>query len=341
MPIPIGKIPPDILSRAVLSRLGRRRSDVLVHARLGEDCAIVDFGDDVCVVSSDPITGASRRAGWLAVHVACNDVAASGAEPVGILVTLLFPEGTEEEAVRSTMTEVHQAAMDLGIEVLGGHSEITAGIPRLILMLTAIGRAPRHRYVTSAGARDGHDIVLTKGAAIEGTAILAHDFFSLLSARLPLDVLQRARGLYDLLSVVPESRIASARGASAMHDVTEGGVIGAIYELAEASGVGVDVWAERIPVRPETDAICRAVEADPLRLVGSGGLLIVIPDGAGLVQALREAGIAAAVIGKVRGGPDASRLLHRQGTDIELMPPERDELWRILEKYGEPAVPCG
>jgi HAD superfamily hydrolase (TIGR01509 family) len=279
-------------------------------------------------VSSDPITGANRRAGWLAVHVNCNDLAANGAEPIGVMATLLFPEGTGEEAIEAVTADIDQAARELGIEVLGGHSEVTAGIPRLIVMLTALGRARRGRYVTSGGALPGDDLLLTKGAAIEGTAILSHDYEERLKACLPSEVVAAAQRLYQRISVVPEGMLAASRGVHAMHDVTEGGVIGALYEMAEASGVGLEVWAERIPVRPETRAVCDVFGADPLRLVGSGAMVMATPEGPALAAALTMAGIETAVVGKVT---PSGRTLHTAQGEVELEPPARDELWRVIE----------
>ncbi|MCL5074495.1 MAG: AIR synthase family protein [Chloroflexi bacterium] len=324
-----GKLPPDILEKLVFPYLGMRRKDVLVHAALGEDSAVIDFGDSVCVVSTDPITGATKRSGWLAVHISCNDVAANGATPLGVLPTLLLTEESTEDEVRGIMEEVHQAALELGVEVLGGHTEVTPGLPMTIISLAAIGRAPKERFVTSAGAQPGDDLLITKSAAIEGTAILAIDYGDMLLRTLDLATVQRAQALIRQISVVPEGIKAAACGVSAMHDVTEGGVIGGLFELAEASGVGLEVWLERIPIRPETEAICALFGADPLRLISSGAMLITARDGQRIKGALEEQGIAASLIGRVTEG---ERLLYREGVGIPLVPCERDELWRILEK---------
>src|SRR5207248_1346133 len=230
-----GKLAPRELRQLVLGSLGVRRPDVLVHAALGEDAAVIDMGDQACVITVDPLTGAVANAGWYAVHVACNDLAAMGAEPVGVLPALLFPAAAEPEDVRRTMQQIDRAARELGIEVLGGHTEVTPGLAGPIIAMTAVGRAPKGRVVTSAGARPGDALVLTKAAGLEGTAILAADLAERLRGRVPRDVLERARGFVARLSVVPEGRLAAELGATAMHDPTEGGVLGALWELAEAS----------------------------------------------------------------------------------------------------------
>ena len=331
MPLRTGKLPPAVLQSVVLSRLGATRSDVLVHASLGEDSAVIDFGDWVCVVSTDPITGAARNAGWLSVHISCNDVAANGAEPVGVLPTLLLPEGTTAEGIRRTMAEIDAAASELGVEVLGGHTEITPGLANMIISTTAIGKARKHAYVTSAGARPGDDILMSKYAGLEGTSILASDLAAVLEPRVGPATLARARELIRQISVVREGLLAARRGATALHDTTEGGVLGALYEMAEASQIGLEVWPEAIPVLPETRAICEVFAADPLRLISSGTMLAAAPAGQGLVAVLAEEGLKATVIGRALP-PTAGRwLVHADGRREPLLPPERDELWRILE----------
>ncbi len=323
-----GKLSPADLRRIVFPHLGSRRPDVLVRAAIGEDSAILDFGDWVCVLSTDPITGATRNAGWLSVHIACNDVASNGAEPVGVLVTVLLPERASEEDLRDLMAEVHEAASELGIEVLGGHTEVTPGLASTIISTTAVGKAPRSRYVTSSGARAGDSLVLTKAAGLEGTAILATDFEDRLRDSLGAETLRRAQAFRSEISVVPDGLAAAALGATAMHDPTEGGVLGAIYEMAQASGLGVEVDADAIPVRPETTEICRFFRADPLRLISSGAMLVACPDGEAMVRGLAGRGIAAAAIGRVvPSGLTIARDGRRAALDLSY----RDELWRILE----------
>lgn len=329
-----GKLPPAALARNVLAYLGTRRSDVLVHAQLGEDSAVIDFGNSVCVLSTDPITGAAKRTGWLAVNIACNDVAACGAQPVGVLATLLVPEHSTEAQIGSIMRELSQAAQELGIEVLGGHTEVTPGITSPIVSLTAVGRASKDAFVTSSGAVPGDDIIITKAAAIEGTAILATDFEGVLAEAVGPTVVRQAQALMERISVVPEGMVAARHGATAMHDATEGGILGALWELAQASEVGLEVWPEAIPIWEETRRICAFFGADPLKLVASGSLLITSHDSGSILSALRQAGIPATVIGKV-GAKHTSLLLLSEGERRELETVERDELWRILEMKRE------
>ncbi len=324
----VGKVPPDLLERLVYPHLGRR-PDVLVRARVGEDCAVVDFGEWVCVLTTDPITGASRHLGRLAVYVATNDLAATGAEPVALLMDVLLREGAEEEELRRLMEEAGRTAAELGVEIAGGHTEVTAGLQRTLVVTTAVGKARHGEFVTSGGARPGDALVVTKAAGLEGTAILASDFEPYFTRHLGPELVRRAQAFLDEVSVVREGRVAVRAGARAMHDATEGGVLAAAVEMACASGVGVEVYADRVPVRAETEAICGHVGVDPLGLVSSGTLLVATPDPDRTVAALEEAGVPAAVVGRfVEDGCWRVSGCRRE----PLRPYPTDELWRALER---------
>ncbi|MGE5589728.1 MAG: AIR synthase family protein [Bacillota bacterium] len=322
----VGKLPPDVLARTVFPYAGARREDVLVSAATGEDAAVLDFGPWACVASTDPITGASERIGWYAVNVACNDLAASGAEPVALLLTLLLPDGTAEEAVEQVMSQAHRAADALGVAIAGGHTEVTAAVNRIVVSATAIGRARSGAWLKTGGACAGDELIVTKAAGLEGTAILAADAASRLE-RLSPDVLRRARSFLNELSVVPDAAAAMDAGATAMHDATEGGVLGAACEMALASGIGVEVDASLVPIRSETAAICSALGLDPLRLISSGALLVAAPANADAAGRIRARGIEAAVIGRFT---DEGFFLIEEGRCKAIVPSSDDELWRAL-----------
>ncbi len=323
-----GKVPAALLQQRVYPYLGRR-PDVLVHAHLGEDCAVIDFGEWAVVVTTDPITGAQRHLGLYAVHVACNDLATTGAEPVALLFTLLLREGSTTEDLEAIMRDAGTAAAGLGVEIAGGHTEVTPGVDHTIAIVTALGRARKGGVISAAGARPGHGVVLTKSAGLEGTAILAADLVEHLRPRVGEGLLIRAKAFLDRISVVPEGLAAARAGASAMHDVTEGGVLGGAWELAEAAGIGIELRAEAVPVAPETRAICEALDLDPLRLISSGAMLIATPEPGRMIQVLQQAGIPAAVVGLMT--PQA-RVLLRNGRSESLSAPEADELWRALAR---------
>jgi len=325
--LPIGKVPADLLASHVYTRLGARRGDVLLHAGFGEDCAVIAFGEEAAVLTTDPITGAREDLGWYAVMVATNDLAACGAEPVALALTLLLAPGDPVDDLARVMRDASEAARALGVEIVGGHTEVTGGIDRTLAVVTALGRARRDRVLRSGGARPGDTLLLTKGAGIEGTAILATDLEARLRPALGAALLARARAFRDRISVLPEGRAAAAAGARAMHDVTEGGVLGAAYEMAVASGIGVRLDADRVPVLPETRAICAHLGADPLGLIGSGALLIATSDPSRAAAAVEAAGVPVAAIGEFTA---EGRRVCRGGRAEPLVPPTRDELWRVL-----------
>lgn len=322
----ISKLSGEMLEQLVLSTIEFRREDVLVHAGLGEDCAVIDFGDEVCLVTSDPITGALEGMGELAVHVACNDLAANGGTPVGVQVVLLLPEQTSLEQVHRIMEDIQHTAAHLGVEVVGGHTEITSKVVDPIVSITAIGRAPKGRYVTSKGAKVGDDILITKGVGIEATAILARDF----GHRLPFTIdAEEIAGFTKQLSVVAEGLVAAEHGVHAMHDITEGGLLGAVREICYASRVGAEIREADVAIPQLTKAICEHFELDPLKLLSSGSMLIVAPEGQALIKKLQAIAIPAFAVGKVTAG-DHPVLIRTTGERVPIVSHVEDELWRFF-----------
>lgn len=328
-----GKLMAGDLYELVLKELPVLRSDILVRPMIGEDSAVIDFGEEVCVVSTDPITGAQDGVGALAVHVSCNDIASNGAQPVGIQASLLLPLDTNPFQIRSIMKEIAETANELGVEVIGGHTEITEVVNRPLISVTAVGRARRDRYVTSSGASPGDDIIITKGAAIEGSAILATDYFDYLKeAGLPEELLKRAQAFIQEISVVKEGQMAALFGVTAMHDATEGGIYGGLYELSQASRTGFTIYQEQVPVREETRALAQFLDFDPLAMISSGSMIMTTENGAGLCQALFDEGILATIIGKMTS--HGCVVVKENGEKMQITEAVNDELWRILEKLG-------
>jgi len=318
----------------VLGQLGARRPETLVRAAVGVDCAAISLDDDpsgwALVLKTDPITTATAGAGRLAVHVVCNDLATAGAEPIGLLPTLLFPQGVTAERVAELTAEIDATARELNVEVLGGHTEVAPGLTQSLVVMSGVGKVRRDRLLTAGGARPGDGLVLTKAAALEGTHILAADLAEPLTGKVPQALLDEARGYANELSVLPEARLAVELGATALHDPTEGGVLGAVWEMAEASGRGVVVEAGRIPIREPTRAICAALAADPLRLIASGALLIACPDAQRMTDALTQHAIHATQIGRMTTGQER-RVVWPDGHAEPLETVGRDELYRLLE----------
>ena len=335
MRLPAGKVPPEVLEEIVFKRLGVESGDVLLGPSKGEDGAVVRVGGEVLVSSMDPITGAVERLGWLAVNINANDVATFGIKPRFFSSCILLPSGAESGVLREICNQIDSAAKKLGVAVIGGHSEVTPGLKHPIVVGYAFGVAEEGRYVTSGGAEAGDVIILTKGAGIEGTAILASERRERLSRELGEEVVKAAESFYERISVVEDALTAfKAGGVTAMHDPTEGGVAGGIHEIADASGLGFEVFEEKIPVAPETSMICSYFNVDPLQLIGSGALLISVkPEYAGKVlEALESRGIRASKIGRFLPDPEKRILVRGDGRVAELVRPVSDHLWKALER---------
>ena len=324
----IGKVPVDVLKNLIIGRITTKRQEVLVGSAVGEDCAVLDFSNQLCVISTDPITGAVAEIGSLAIDIACNDIASNGAEPIAVMMTVLAPPSTTEEELGQIMDDASKAAERVNVEIMGGHTEITEVVNRVLISTVALGRHSRESMITTAGAQTGDVILMTKTAGLEGTAILAHDKEALLQGQLGPEVIRRAKLLKHQISVVPEGLIAGRIGAHSMHDATEGGILGALWELAEASGKGVRVHLDQIPVLPETRSICQLLHIDPYRLISSGVMVITLASekADAMGRALEAAGIAWAIIGTVT---DGEKILVRQGREWPLEAPDVDELYRV------------
>jgi hydrogenase maturation factor len=332
--LPTGKLPPELLRGLVLGRLGTRRPETLVPAALGIDAAVIALDAEwACVLTCDPITTATSGAGRLAVHVVCNDLAAMGAEPLGVLATLLFPAGVVPEEIARIVEDIDATARALDVEVLGGHTEVAPGVTAPLVVMSGVGKVRRDRVLTAGGGRPGDALVLTRAAALEGTHVLATDLADqLLQSGVSASVLQEARGYGDELSVVADARLAADLGATAMHDPTEGGVLGAVWEMAEASGCGFLLHASSIPVRPPTSEICAALGVDPLRLIASGALLIACRDGEAMIAGLASHCVAAAQIGALTPTDEGRLLVHADGRTEVVDLVGRDELYRVIEE---------
>ncbi|MEW6441090.1 MAG: AIR synthase family protein [bacterium] len=335
--IPAGKIPAELLGK-LLDRLRRSDPSVAVGPHVGEDAAVIDLGDRFLVAKTDPITFATDRIGWYLVHVNANDIACLGATSRWLLVTCLLPDGrTDPASVEALFEDIGAACAQLGITVCGGHTEVTVGLDRPILVGQLLGETAGHYFVDKRTMRPGDLLLLTKGIAIEGTSVIARERGHLLRTGLASDLLERAKRLLTEpgISVVEEAGIALRAGAGrvhGMHDPTEGGLAQALWELAARGAVGMRLEEERIPVLPETAAVCERLGLDPMGLLASGALLIAVdPAGACAVEkALSLAGIRSSRIGEIR---EAQEGVQRVGPDgVRPLPRfERDELVKVFE----------
>jgi hydrogenase expression/formation protein HypE len=327
----IGKLPEPVLIRSVLREIGHRRDEVLVGPGVGQDCAAVEIGPgEVFVLSSDPITGTVKEIGSHSVYVTANDLAASGAEPLGIMLTIMLPEETEEAQLKEMMRGVEKACEILHMEVMGGHTEITRAVNQPLISLTGVGKMKKEDLITTSGIKPGQDLVVTKWIGLEATSIIAKEREKELLNRFSLAFVEEAKNLDQHLSVLPEARIAVASGAPAMHDITEGGIFGALWEMGSGGDVGLTIDLRSIPIRQETVEICEEFGLNPYQIMSSGSLLIAIDDGEELVSKLQQEGINASVVGKTTAGKD--RILRNRGEVRYLDKPQPDELYKIYEK---------
>ncbi|MDR0569801.1 MAG: AIR synthase family protein [Clostridiales Family XIII bacterium] len=331
-----GKLPNELLQDIVLRHIRPRRQEVIVRPGVGEDCAVIDFGDAECVLSMDPITASATGAGALAVHVSCNDIASNGVAPLGIMLTLLLPEGTAAAEVENIMREAAEAAAALDVEIIGGHTEITPAVNTAVIVSTAVGKSVKKNGPRSRKPMPGDVILLTKRVGLEGTGIIAGDREAELSEILTASELAEAKGMLAEASVVKEGVIAGAIGFAAMHDVTEGGVLGALWEVCNLAGLGAVVHEDNIPVAEITKRICDYFQLDVLRLISSGAMLIVAETGNAedILAALSQAGVEASRIGELRGRNEGVVLVKRDGARMPVEAPGSDELYKLISSQG-------
>ncbi len=330
----VGKVPMGVLSR-LLGKVQIKDKRVILGPSIGEDAALIDFGDRLLVAKTDPITFATDLIGWYAVQVNANDIAVMGARPRWFMATLLLPEGVSEKEVESIFDQLLEACEELDVTLVGGHSEVTYQLSRPIIVGVMLGEVDKGKQVMTSGAQIGDAVVLTKGIAIEGTSLLAREAEDTLrSAGLDSTTIERAKGfLFDPgISVVKEAAAAcQAVTVHSMHDPTEGGFATGLLEVARGANVGITVEEEQISVLPECQVICEALKLDPLGLLGSGSLIITLSpeDAPKLMSTLNGIGVPAAEIGRITPLEEGLKL-RRRGTLTDLPMFPRDELARYL-----------
>ena len=333
---PLGKLPNSVLAE-LLSRVTRSDPQVIVGPGVGLDAAVLDPGNHYLVAATDPITFATDMLGWYAVNVNANDVACMGATPRWFLANLLMPEGKADEGSVGTIFEqIDQACQDLSVSLVGGHTEITFGLDRPILIGTMLGEVEPDRLVTPDGTQVGDTVLLSQAIPIEATAIIARERGAELEHHFEAEFIARSEAmLFDPgISVVTAAKAATGSAEiHGMHDPTEGGLAGGLWELAEAANCRIEVDAARIPILDEGRALCRHFGLDPLASIASGALLLTAPgDGVGpVIEALEAAGIPITTIGSVVeiGSPNVVMIDEEGAT--QLAKPDRDEITKLFE----------
>ncbi|WNY27971.1 Thiamine-monophosphate kinase [Methanimicrococcus stummii] len=332
----IGKVPHDLLEKIVFQKLKNFDEKVKVSPGIGEDCAILDIGDQFFVLSCDPITGTAKEIGRLAVYVSCNDIASCGVRPFGLLVTILLPPDSTEDDLDKIMTELAETATALNVSIIGGHTEVTDAVTRIVINTTAIGISNKNNVISSSGAVPGDKIIMTKTAAPEGTAIIAFEKEDELKKEFGDAFVQKAQSMISQISVIEEGAAAGELGPEiihSMHDITEGGLYGALWETAEASKTGIIVYEENIPITNETRKICEYYNLNPYRLIASGTMIMTTPNPDLVLEKLKEKNIPAAVIGEIEANPLKRLIYKNEKQETETMSvlraPKSDELYKL------------
>ena len=335
MVLPLGKLKIDLLQQ--LLPQPQRDARVVVGPQIGEDAAVIDFGGSYLVAKTDPITFATDEMGWYLICVNSNDIATMGAVPKWLLTTILLPENqTTEALVRRIMEQINAACEHFDITLCGGHTEITYGLDRPIVIGQMLGEVEKDKLIMSSGAQAGDDLILTKGLGIEATSIIARERESDLSEKFSPTFLGQAKRYLTSpgISVLKEALIAAETGGvHAMHDPTEGGVATAIHELAHAANLGVVVWRDKLLMSEETKQLCHEFELNPLGVISSGALLIAAEPtkSSEIVAAIAAHNIPCEIIGRLLP-PESGRWLEADSQRCPLPIFETDEITKIFSE---------
>jgi len=335
MPEKIGKITLQEFERYIVNRLGAPNPRVLVPPRTGIDAGVIETGEgQVLVVAEDPIFPAPglplETFGWFTVHIGASDVAVMGVKPEYMTYSLLMPPSTPDEDFQTIVDSIHQAALELEIAIVGGHTGYypAVNIP-IIGGITVFSLTSRDRLVTPEGAQAGDAVLLTKGPAVETAALLSILYKDRLAERYPPDLVSAALELHKQVTCVKDALIAARWGATAMHDATEGGVMGGLFEVANASNKGMVIREKDFLYPPEIKMVCEYLDLDPLKAIAEGSLLVTIPGerAGGLIAELKANGIASSVIGEVVPDPNRREIHRLDGRVEELAIPDEDPFW--------------
>lgn len=327
----VGKLSNEDLDALILSKLQSKRKEVLSASSIGEDTALLDMEGDYIVLSSDPITGAAENLGALAIHISVNDVATKSADAVGVLLTLLLPVNTSFKDIETIMADAQRAADEVNMDIIGGHTEITDAVSKPVMISTVIGRVAKEHMPDPGAVKPGDVVAMSKVAGLEGTAILCTDCAHALK-NMGKELLSQGQELMNELSVQKEGEVAAGYNIRAMHDVTEGGVEGALWEMAQALGVGMCIEKEAIPVLDSTRALAEIAGIDLYRLISSGSMLVVMDrdDFEPMRNELEERSILFTKIGEISCD---SRVIYKNGEGEEAIPsPGPDDLYDALLK---------
>lgn len=325
----IGKLKTELLEKYIFNNLSSNRDEVIIKSGTGLDNAVMDFGGDLIVASTDPITGASKNIGSLAINVSVNDVSCQGADPVGVLMTVLIPPSASLEDLKEIVEDANKTAKKLNVDIIGGHTEITDAVNKILISTTVLGRVNKKIMPDPKSIKAGDVVAVSKYLGIEGTSIIAHDKDDV-SEILSEEELKFAKSLAEDISVLKEARLATKYGVKHMHDITEGGLYGALWETGVAVGHGLRAYYDEIPLLDETKKIAEFYDIDPMRLISSGSMLMIF-DKDKFIDFKEEAdkkGIKITKIGEVIDDKLTQVIVGDEA--ISLSEPGSDELYKVV-----------
>jgi len=347
----IGKVSREVFEKVILPNLGKRDPSIIVGPRFGVDFSVIDLGDKVLIVEVDPVFVVPEygwdRSAWFAVHILASDVAVSGVPPKYLFIDLNLPLKMSDEEFKILWTRIHRECEKLGIAIAAGHTGRYGGVDYpMIGGATMMGVTTRDKYVTPAMAQPGDLVIMTKGPAIETAGILATMFPDVLEKTYGRDFAERAKEIFWLQTVVYDAltlaKIGLRTGVTAMHDATEYGVWGALHDIADASGVGLRIYEDKLFIREDVEKVVKAfskftgIPVDPYAAISEGTLIATVrPEKAEFaVELLRSKGIDAAIIGKVTN-EERVVLVKKNGEEEEIPVPEQDPFWLLFFKTLE------
>ena len=325
----IGKLKTELLEKYIFNSLSSNRDEVVIRGGVGLDCAVMDFGGDLIVTSTDPITGATKNIGSLAINVSVNDVSCQCADPVGVLMTVLIPPSATIEELKEIIEDANATAKKLNVDIIGGHTEVTEAVNKILISTTVLGRVNRDVMPDIKKVKAGDLVAVSKNVAIEGTSIIANERDDIEEVLNEEDI-KFAKALSENISVLKESKLASKYGVKYMHDITEGGLYGALWETGVAVGHGLRVYYENIPLLDVTNKISKFYEIDPMKLISSGSMLMIFDKDKfkDFKEETEKFGIKVTDIGEVIEGKDTEVIAYDQ--ILILSEPSSDELYRVL-----------
>ncbi len=323
-----GKVSENVLKRSVLKNIKTHRKETVNGAGIGRDCAVLSFGDGFeTVLSTTSVTAPPEDLNGYAIPMALNNIAAAGAEPVGVMLSILMPEKAEESDLQMLMEQAELNCRAANVEIVGGHTEVSPVVNAPVVTVTGVGKRAVHTAEALCGICADQDIVISKWIGLEGTARLARQRRQQLCTRYPARMIEEAAGFDRYLSIIPEAATAVKSGVCGMHDVSRGGIFGALWEMSSSAGVGLEIDLKKLPVKQETIEICEFFELNPYELLSGGCLIMVTKDGNGLAASLEKQQIPAAVVGRTTKGND--RVLYHDEEKRFLDMPKMDQIYCI------------